>query len=109
MTKRPKGPHDKSPTAAETLMQLKLHEFVETYGITSVIPVGNPHDTSEPQLLGMSPEQAEETTAKLRELETDMLLRRQEESSSWTFCGLVISLEKNSIPDHLRVWEMTLF
>lgn len=109
MTKRTKGHHDRPPTAAEMLMQSKLHEFVETYGITSVIPVGNPHDTSEPQLLGMSPEQAEETTAKLRELETDMLLRRQEESSSWTFCGLVISLERNSIPDHLRVWEMTLF
>jgi hypothetical protein len=57
----------------------------------------------------MSPEQAEETTAKLRELETEMLLRRQEESNSFTFCGLVVSLERNSIPDHLRVWEMTLF
>lgn len=45
------------PSAAEALMVLKLHEFVEDYGITSVIPVANPHDTSEPQLLGMSPEQ----------------------------------------------------
>ena len=96
-------------TVTESQMAQKLNEFVETYGITSVIPVRNPHDTSEPQLLGMSPEQAEETTAKLRELETDMLLRRQEEENSFTCCGLVISLEKNSIPDHLRVWEMTLF
>lgn len=97
------------PTAAEAMMAMKLHEFVETYGITSVIPVVNPHDTTEPQLLGMSPEQAEETTAKLRELETEMLLRRQEESNSFTFCGLVVSLERDTIPDHLRVWEMTLF
>lgn len=99
----------KQLTVTESHMSHKLNEFVETYGITSVIPVRNPHDTSEPQLLGMSPEQAEETTAKLRELETDMLLRRQEEESSLTCCGLVISLEKDSLPDHLRVWEMTLF
>ena len=107
-----RGAHLKShvpPTAAETNMSLKLHEFVETYGITSVIPVRNPHDTNEPELLGMSPEQAEETTAKLRELETDMLLQRQEDSRSISCCGLVISLKKDSIPEHLRVWEMTLF
>lgn len=97
------------PSAAETKMSLKLHEFVETYGITSVIPVKNPHDTKEPELLGMSPEQAEETTAKLRELETDMLLRRQEDTRSVSCFGLVISLKKDCIPEHLRVWEMTLF
>jgi len=99
----------KQMNGTESHMSHKLNEFVETYGITSVIPVRNPHDTAEPQLLGMSPEQAEETTAKLRELETDMLLRRQEQESSLTCCGLVISLEKDSLPDHLRVWEMTLF
>jgi len=38
---RPQG----LPSAAETTLSLKLHEFVETYGITSVIPVRNPHDT----------------------------------------------------------------
>ncbi len=105
MNTRPNSP----PSAAETKMSLKLHEFVETYGITSVIPVKNPHDTREPELLGMSPEQAEETTAKLRELETDMLLRRQEDTRSVSCCGLVISLKKDCIPEHLRVWEMTLF
>lgn len=106
--RQPLRPHS-PPSAAETNMSLKLHEFVETYGITSVIPVRNPHDTSEPELLGMSPEQAEETTAKLRELETDMLLRRQEDNGSVSCCGLVISLKKDSIPEHLRVWEMTLY
>lgn len=100
---------NKQMNVTESHMSHKLNEFVETYGITSVIPVRTPHDTAEPQLLGMSPEQAEETTAKLRELETDMLLRRQEQESSLTCCGLVISLEKDSLPDHLRVWEMTLF
>ena len=123
------------PSAAETNLSLKLHEFVETYGITSVIPVRNPHDTDEPELLGMSPEQAEETTAKLRELETDMLLHRQEDTRAVSCFGLVISLKKDCIPEHLRyvlsvifvcacmltrpfshvhlrsfrVWEMTLF
>lgn len=52
--------------------------------------------------------QAEETAAKLRELETDMLLRRQESARGISCCGIVLSREKDSLPDHLRVWEMTL-
>lgn len=99
---------EETPSAAEAVMVLKLHEFVEDYGISSVIPVSNPHDTSEPQLLEMSPEQAEETTARLRELESDMLLRRQEDWSSISCCGIVISLQRYCLPEHLRVWEMTL-
>lgn len=37
-----------------------------------------------------------------------MLLRRQDSRHGFTCCGLVISRERNSLPDHLRVWEMTL-
>jgi hypothetical protein len=96
------------PTGPEALMVFKLHEFLDSRGIASVVPVTHPNDTNEPQLLGMSPEQAEETAAKLRELETDMLLRRQEHVSGWTCCGLVLSRENDTLPDHLRVWEMTL-
>ena len=54
------------------------------------------------------PLQAEETAAKLRELETDMLLRRQEHRSGVSCGCLVISWSKDHLPDHLRVWEMTL-
>lgn len=43
------------------------------------------------QLLGMSPEQAEETAGRLRELEGDMLLRRQDSRHGFACCGLVIS------------------
>ena len=90
-------------------MVFKLHEFLDSRGIASVVPVANPNDTTEPQLLGMSPEQAEETAAKLRELETDMLLGRQENLKGCSLCcGLVLSRENDSLPDHLRVWEMTL-
>ncbi|KAH7616591.1 hypothetical protein Ndes2526B_g08681 [Nannochloris sp. 'desiccata'] len=96
------------PTGPEALMVFKLHEFLDSRGIASVVPVTHPNDTNEPQLLGMSPEQAEETAAKLRELETDMLLRRQEHVSGWACCGLVLSRENDTLPDHLRVWEMTL-
>lgn len=55
--------------------------------------------------------QAEETAAKLRELETDMLLSRQEaRRGGWTLCGcLVIQLASATLPDHLRVWEQNLF
>ena len=49
--------------------------------------------------------QAEETAAKLRELETDMLVRRQQHSSSLVCCCLAVSLVSDSLPDHLRVWE----
>jgi len=102
------GAGQSPPTGPEALMVFKLHEFLDGRGITSVVPVTHPNDTNEPQLLGMSPEQAEETAAKLRELETDMLLRRQEHVSGWTCCGLVLSRENDTLPDHLRVWEMTL-
>ena len=96
------------PTGAEALMVFKLHEFLDGRGIASVVPFTHPNDTNEPQLLGMSPEQAEETAAKLRELESDMLLRRQEHVNGWACCGLVLTRENDTLPDHLRVWEMTL-
>jgi hypothetical protein len=96
------------PTGPEALMVFRLHEYLDSRGIASVVPVTHPNDTNEPQLLGMSPEQAEETAAKLRELETDMLLRRQEHVNGWSCCGLVLSRENDTLPDHLRVWEMTL-
>jgi hypothetical protein len=74
-----------------------------------VVPVATPNDTAEPQLLSMSPEQAEETAAKLRELETDMLLRRQENRRGCTLCGcFVITLASDTLPEHLRVWEQLL-
>lgn len=50
-------PQRAPPTGSEALMVLKLHEFLDGRGITSVVPVATPNDTSEPQLLGMSPEQ----------------------------------------------------
>jgi hypothetical protein len=36
-------------------------EYAENRSITSVVPVDNPLTTDEPELLEMSPEQAEET------------------------------------------------
>lgn len=75
----------------------------------AVVPVSTPNDTSEPQLLSMSPEQAEETAAKLRELEADMLLSRQGNRRGVSLCGcLVLTLASDTLPEHLRVWEMTL-
>jgi hypothetical protein len=37
-----------------------------------------------------------------------MLLRRQEHRSGVSCGCLVISWSKDHLPDHLRVWEMTL-
>lgn len=40
---------------------LCAQEYAENRSITSVVPVDNPLTTDEPELLEMSPEQAEET------------------------------------------------
>ncbi|KAL4447172.1 hypothetical protein ABPG77_007205 [Micractinium sp. CCAP 211/92] len=77
----PATQHPLSPV--EQVMAFRLHEFGDARGIASVVPVNNPNDTSEPQLLSMSPEQAEETAAKLRELEMELMLRRQENRRGW--------------------------
>jgi hypothetical protein len=96
------------PTGGEALMALKVKEFEEGRGILAVVPVGSPHDTAEPQLLGMSPEQAEDAAARMRELETALLLSRQGGARGVACCGLVLSRERDSLPEHLRVWEMRL-
>lgn len=105
----PATSHHLHLTPAEQLMNQRLHEFGDSRGIMAVVPVSTPNDTAEPQLLSMSPEQAEETAAKLRELEADMLLRRQENRRGWSCCGcFVLTWAGDTLPDHLRVWEMTI-
>lgn len=53
--------------------------------------------------------QAEQTHAKLRELEEEMLLQRQEYRKGVTCCGcFVVSWVSSSLPDHLRTWEMSV-
>lgn len=42
----------------EALLAHKLADYLDGRSISSVVPVATPNDTSEPQLLGMSPEQA---------------------------------------------------
>jgi len=97
------------PTGGEALMAYKLREFIEGRGISSVIPVSQPNDTQEPELLEMSPEQAEETAVKLRELEHELMLTRQESARGRVMCcGFVLSRQSSTLPDHLRVWEMSL-
>lgn len=45
----------------EALLSFKIQEYADNRSITSVVPVDNPLNTDEPELLEMSPEQAEET------------------------------------------------
>lgn len=52
--------------------------------------------------------QAEETAAKLRELEMELMLRRQENRRGWPCCCFMITLASDTLPDHLRVWESRL-
>ena len=70
---------------------------------TSCLPSHHPT----PQPCPQTP-QAEETAAKLRELEADMLLRRQENRRGWSCCGFVLTWAGDTLPEHLRVWEMTI-
>ncbi|KAK2075740.1 hypothetical protein QBZ16_001481 [Prototheca wickerhamii] len=97
-----------APASIQLQLAHKLVEFCEGRGIASVVPLTSPNDTQEPQLLHMSPEQAEETAAKMAELEADMLLARQSHPVGWNCCGLIITRRTSQIPDYLRVWEMTL-
>lgn len=98
----------RAPTGTEALMAYKISEFLDARAITSVVPVLQPNDTTEPELLEMSPEQAEETAAKLKELEHELLLGRQESAKGCVCCGLVLTRQSQTLPEHLRVWEMTL-
>lgn len=72
-------------------------------GIASVLPVKAP---GEPELLEMSPEQAEQTHIKLQELEELARLRRQQRSRSLSCYCCMISMHDHLVPDYLRSWEM---
>ncbi|CAL5222723.1 g5127 [Coccomyxa viridis] len=60
------------PESLEAQLSYKLQEYAENRSITSVVPVDNPLTTNEPELLQMSPEQAEDTQLKLSELEREL-------------------------------------
>ena len=45
----------------EVQLSVRLQEFAESRSITSVLPVENPLASDEPELLEMSPEEAEGT------------------------------------------------
>ena len=49
------------PESLEAQLSYKLAEYSENRSITSVLPVDNPLATDEPELLEMSPEEAEGT------------------------------------------------
>ena len=49
------------PETLEAQLSRKLSEYAENRSITSVVPVENPLASDEPELLEMSPEQAEAT------------------------------------------------
>ncbi len=48
-------------TTAEVLLSYLIQEFGDNRSITSVVPLDNPAAADEPDLLALSPEQAEET------------------------------------------------
>lgn len=49
------------PESLEAQLSAKLQDFSESRSITSVLPVENPLASDEPELLEMSPEEAEGT------------------------------------------------
>lgn len=56
---------------------LKLQEYSESRSITSVVPVENPLASNEPELLEMSPEEAEGTQLCVSEKETFISFKYQ--------------------------------
>lgn len=89
----------------EKLLAWKIHEFKDIRGIASVVPVADMH-TTEPELLQMSPEQAEQTHVKLQELEAQAKLQRQVMAHSFACLCCMLSCHEFQVPDYLKSWEM---
>lgn len=99
----PRGSPSLNQNDLEKILAWKIHEFKDVRGIASVLPVKG---QGEPELLEMSPEQAEQTHIKLQELEELARLRRQQRSRSLSCYCCMISVHDHLVPDYLRSWEM---
>ena len=61
MSSRARADAERPGTTAEVLLSYLIQEFGDNRSITSVVPLDNPAAADEPDLLALSPEQAEET------------------------------------------------
>ncbi|BDA41262.1 hypothetical protein COCOBI_02-0420 [Coccomyxa sp. Obi] len=97
------------PESLEAQLSHKLQEYAENRSITSVVPVDNPLTTDEPELLEMSPEQAEETQLKLRELERELRAAAQKRheyaEGRECFCCTCV-FHSFVIPAYVRTWDL---
>ncbi|EIE25023.1 hypothetical protein COCSUDRAFT_61272 [Coccomyxa subellipsoidea C-169] len=97
------------PESLEAQLSHKLQEYAENRSITSVVPVDNPLTTDEPELLEMSPEQAEETQLKLVELERELraAARKRHEYAEGRECFCCTCVFHSFvIPAYVRTWDL---
>lgn len=98
-----------APDSLEAQLILKLQDYSENRSITSVLPVENPLASDEPELLQMSPEEAEGTQLKLQELEREaakVALERQKLAAGRECCCCTFVFHSYVIPSYIRVWDL---
>ena len=77
--------------------------------LTSVVPVENPLASSEPELLEMSPEQAEQTQLKLAVLRGAVEAatpHRRAAARGAGVCCCTVTLDAWVVPPYCRAWEV---
>ncbi|CAK0783750.1 hypothetical protein CVIRNUC_006949 [Coccomyxa viridis] len=97
------------PESLEAQLSHKLQEYAENRSITSVVPVDNPLTTDEPELLQMSPEQAEDTQLKLSEFERELrktAANRHAYAEGTECCCCTCVFHSYTIPAYVRTWDL---
>jgi len=98
-----------APDSLEAQLILKLQDYSENRSISSVLPLENPLASDEPELLQMSPEEAEGTQLKLQELEREaakVALERQKLAAGREFLCCTFVFHSYVIPSYVRVWDL---
>lgn len=98
-----------SAKTLEAVLSARLQEYSEARSITTVIPLDNPLASDEPELLAMSPEQAEDTQLKLAELEREMrkvTQQRAAHAAGRECCCCTVVFHRAVIPAAVRVWDL---
>ncbi|KAK9801401.1 hypothetical protein WJX73_006338 [Symbiochloris irregularis] len=105
----PEQSSTRSTKALEAVLSARLQEYSENRSIANVIPLDNPLASDEPELLSMSPEQAEATQLKLAELEREVrkVTQQRARHAQGRECGCcTVVFHRSVIPPAVRVWDL---
>ena len=98
-----------APTSRESAFLHRLAEYADNRSLTSVVPVDDPlAAAAEPELLEMSPDQAEATQLKLSELARAVrrATPRRAAADAGADCGCcTVTLNAATVPAYCRAWD----